>query len=395
VSSILIVTALYPESANISRLDQTYAIHNLVKYWKNDILIVVKPVRVRIRNLAKWPRLCSSDIDGIHVLAIPFFQIPFFDKPFLFFFLLSLKRTLKYFKFMPEVIISHYDLSHIIASKVKKYFDIPHVAVVHFTDLKRILEKKSIGKKIRRALFYSDRICFRSAQLKKRFVELMGDKVNGRTMSIIASGIEKTEILSRERFHEKITDRNFQIITVASLKKRKNISNVIDALATMRDLPWTYQIIGNGSECAKLESHIHAYDLTDRISLTGLLDHAEVMRRMESSEIFILPSEGETFGLVYLEAMAKGCVVIALKNDGVDGVIIDGINGFLCDTSSKQDISTALRRVFSVDNRKLSELLDATYNTICAYSETDRSSIYRSVIQDVMNKVENNNDNNK
>ena len=52
---------------------------------------------------------------------------------------------------------------------------------------------------------------------------------------------------------------------------------------------------------------------------------------MRESDIFILPSRNETFGMVYMEAMASGCITVCSKNDGVDGIIRDGINGFLCE----------------------------------------------------------------
>ena len=49
---------------------------------------------------------------------------------------------------------------------------------------------------------------------------------------------------------------------------------------------------------------------------------------MEESDVFAMVSSPETFGLVYIEAMAKGCVTIGSKGEGIDGVIVNNENGF-------------------------------------------------------------------
>ena len=56
----------------------------------------------------------------------------------------------------------------------------------------------------------------------------------------------------------------------------------------------------------------------------------EVIRQMDNHDVFVMISRNETFGLVYLEAMARGCITIASRNEGFDGVIEHGVNGFLC-----------------------------------------------------------------
>lgn len=69
--------------------------------------------------------------------------------------------------------------------------------------------------------------------------------------------------------------------------------------------------------------------LDKNVTFTGHLPQHEVYEKMRQSDIFVLPSVGETFGMVYLEAMASGCIVVGTKDDGIDGIIKDGENGFL------------------------------------------------------------------
>ena len=50
---------------------------------------------------------------------------------------------------------------------------------------------------------------------------------------------------------------------------------------------------------------------------------------MKKSDVFVMPSAPETFGLVYLEAMASGCIVVGAKGWGIDGLIKNGFDGYL------------------------------------------------------------------
>ena len=56
-------------------------------------------------------------------------------------------------------------------------------------------------------------------------------------------------------------------------------------------------------------------------------------------------SEEETFGLVYLEAMSMGCITIASRNEGMEGIIEDGVNGFLCKAGDEHELSEIINRV--------------------------------------------------
>ena len=68
----------------------------------------------------------------------------------------------------------------------------------------------------------------------------------------------------------------------------------------------------------------------------------EVIKNMRESDIFILPSVNETFGMVYLEAMASGCITVCTKNDGIAGIIKDGENGFL---TEPENINETLKKI--------------------------------------------------
>ena len=69
-------------------------------------------------------------------------------------------------------------------------------------------------------------------------------------------------------------------------------------------------------------------------------------------------SKSEVFGLVYLEAMARGCITIAARNEGMDGIIETGKNGFLCEAGNADELTSIIKRINSLsadEKRQISE----------------------------------------
>ena len=94
---------------------------------------------------------------------------------------------------------------------------------------------------------------------------------------------------------------------------------------------------------------------------------------MRESDIFILPSVNETFGMVYLEAMASGCITVCTKNDGVDGIIKDGENGFTTGTTT-EEIKQVLGKILNLKDQN--RILNNSYNTILEYTEKKTAKDY-------------------
>ena len=88
---------------------------------------------------------------------------------------------------------------------------------------------------------------------------------------------------------------------------------------------------------------------------------------MHNSDIFILPSIGETFGMVYLEAMSQGCITICTKDDGISGIIKNGENGFLT-LPNANDIKKIILNIKNMDNDSLNTLRYNSFQTIQEYT---------------------------
>lgn len=78
---------------------------------------------------------------------------------------------------------------------------------------------------------------------------------------------------------------------------------------------------------------------------TGQIPRTEIISYLDKTECFIMISRNEVFGLVYLESMARGCITIAAKNEGMEGIIESGVNGFLCEAGNAGELGAIIMRI--------------------------------------------------
>lgn len=132
------------------------------------------------------------------------------------------------------------------------------------------------------------------------------------------------------------------IISVGRLDKMKNYIRAIDACALLKDLDFEYIILGGGSEYNTLKQHIGKKRLENKVKLLGF--QSDVPRYLSQSDIFLLPSIWEGFGLSMVEAMACGLPVVVSNVPGVREIVGNNIKcGFLVDPHDVADIAEKLR----------------------------------------------------
>lgn len=121
------------------------------------------------------------------------------------------------------------------------------------------------------------------------------------------------------------------VIQVGNLIPRKKTDISIRAIAELakRTEDIRFTVVGSGQEKESLEKLCEALGIADLVTFTGQLPNQEVQQKMAEATFFVMPSVREGFGIVYLEAMAAGCVVIGTEGEGIADLIINGENGFL------------------------------------------------------------------
>lgn len=140
-----------------------------------------------------------------------------------------------------------------------------------------------------------------------------------------------------------------RIVSVSNLIPLKGIDLNLRALAMVLDsrpnLSWEYRIVGNGPHRKELEALTQGLGLSDRVSFLGRISYHDTMQEIWDADIFSLPSWGEAFGIVYLEAMARMRPVIGCIGNGPADFIASGIDGFLVPPKNVQAVATVLEKL--------------------------------------------------
>ena len=119
-----------------------------------------------------------------------------------------------------------------------------------------------------------------------------------------------------------------RILSVASLTPTKDQLTLVHALAQLTDLPWTADLIGsdqaNPGYAARLRDEIAAAGLGDRISVPGTLGGSVLDQKWDAADLLVLPSRIETYGLVVVEALARGIPAVVSAGTGAIEALQEG-----------------------------------------------------------------------
>ncbi|MBU0646231.1 glycosyltransferase [Patescibacteria group bacterium] len=124
----------------------------------------------------------------------------------------------------------------------------------------------------------------------------------------------------------------------------KGLSVLIEALAGLKQYPWTILIIGQGSLKETYEAQVTALGLADRFRFLGSVSDEELPKYFRAADIHCFPStaRAEAFGLVALEAAASGLPSIASDLPGVSSVVLDGQTGLLVPPNNVAELKKAI-----------------------------------------------------
>jgi phosphatidylinositol alpha-1,6-mannosyltransferase len=151
------------------------------------------------------------------------------------------------------------------------------------------------------------------------------------------------------------------LVTVARLDDEyKGHDVVLKAMRRIRevipDARWI--VVGEGPLRAKLEQETRALGLSEAVECRGAVSEAERDNVLDSADVFVMASRvplggagGEGFGMVYLEASARGVPVIAGRAGGAVDAVDDGVTGYLIDPESPDEVARAVLRVLTDEDR--------------------------------------------
>ncbi len=346
---ILVITDLYPIIEDEIYTPKT--IYNFVLEWQKQghEVKVIKPNFILNSFIRKKPYYKSGMYGNVENIN---YWFPFLG---------NIKNKIKT-DFEPDIIISHMPSGLIFARKFINNFkkNIKFCAAVHNSDIE-VLTNPIYGiyfkSELEKAYKSADCIACRSYVLKNKFLNLY-PQYEDKTFAA-PSGIDDEYIIKR-KWEQK---EKIKVLTCGRFIKNKNIDKVIKTCDEIDGIELT--VIGSGKEDKILRK------LSDKPIFTGQISHEKVLEKMRESDIFVLPSVKETFGMVYLEAMASGCITVCTKNDGIDGIIKDSENGFL---TNPEELKETLIRIINLNDKNA--ILDKAAETANHYTKSQTAENY-------------------
>lgn len=235
-----------------------------------------------------------------------------------------------------DVIHCHYLFNLPQALAIGKRNRIPVVETEHWSDLK----KKPLPfyvKYLSRYYNAADKIVTVSLALNATLFNLF--KINSSTIY---------NMVSDDYFCQREPSLNFhgakiQFVSIGSLIHRKGFDLLIEAFGrlTVPTDRWHLTIIGSGPDHDYIEGLIKEKKLENNITLAGRKNKEEIRFIFQTSDVFVLPSRSETFGVVYIEAMACGLPVIATRCGGPEEFVTQE-NGVLIDVEDLEGLTVAV-----------------------------------------------------
>ena len=238
-----------------------------------------------------------------------------------------------------DVIHAHSSLwGGISAAYVAKKYNIPLVITEHSSVKRGPYVRESYYKRIVNSYKAADSIISVGNGLKKEIEEL----INRKDIKVIGNLVDLSLFNIRNVKRE---SDEFIFFSVAFLEGEKGFDTLIKAFSKkFKNEKVRLVIGGDGSQRAWLESIAKSEDVEKQVTFLGALSREEVASWMNKCDAFVLPSRYETFGVVYIEALASGKPVIGTFNGGAEDIVSKDV-GILVEIDNIEDLSDAMEYI--------------------------------------------------
>ena len=285
------------------------------------------------------------------------------------------KKLLKDFR--PDVIHAHtVGFDSRIGAWLKEKYNCPLVVTTHGGDTEKPLNQGRI-EEFRRDCDAADVISAVSSKLADR-VRSCGTKTPVRT---ILNGF-----VLRER-PEEIRRDPMKMIQVGHLIPSKKVDVTIRAFAQLKEKypEMTLTVIGKGHLRESLEQLCRELNVADSVTFMGEIENRRVFEEMCGAAYFVMVSKPEGFGIVYLEAMAAGCVTIGTEGEGIADLIRNGENGYLLPADNPQAIVQTVCRCME-NPEEAKALAEAGRSDACGLTWAQNGERYLELFRELVEK---------
>lgn len=244
-----------------------------------------------------------------------------------------------------ELLHVHYAIPHAYAGYMAKQMlkeegiDLPMVTTLHGTDITLVGNHPFYKPAVTFSINKSDIVTSVSQNLKDETLKLF--QITNE-IEVIPNFIELDKNIDNQSipcYRSVIAQKEEHVIThISNFRKVKRIADVVKIFYKIQQqIPAKLMMVGDGPEKEKAEILCEELGIQDKVIFFG--NSNEVDRILSYSDLFLLPSETESFGLAALEAMAMSVPVISSNSGGLPEVNFNGISGYLSNVGDVEDMA--------------------------------------------------------
>ncbi len=266
----------------------------------------------------------------------------------------------------------HYAIPHASAAYMAKQIvfkntgrNVPVITTLHGTDITLVGRDKTYEPVVTFSINESDAITAVSENLKSETHKHFNIS---KTIEVITNfvSIERFSKKPIDAFKKVIAPNNEKVFVHASnFRKVKRVDDVVKIFAEVRKkIPAKLLMVGDGPERPSIEEEVRTLNLENDVRFVGKQEQMEEI--LAVSDVFLLPSEYESFGLAALEAMAAKTIVISTNAGGLPEINIHNQTGFLANVG---DVTTMANDAIKIlqDEKKLKQMKEAAYEQACKF----------------------------
>ncbi len=285
----------------------------------------------------------------------------------------------------------HYAIPHASAAYMAKQIlktqgiSIPVVTTLHGTDITLVGKDATYEPVVTFSINNSDGVTAVSENLKEetyRHFDIDKD------IKVIPNFIDldRFKKTNKEHFRKAIApDGERILIHVSNFRKVKRVSDVVRAFKLVQDkIPAKLLLVGDGPDRANVEQLCREIGVCEHIRFLGKQDPIEEL--LAVSDLFMMPSGSESFGLAALEAMACQVPVISSNAGGIPEINIHGDTGFMSDIGDYQSMAEHAIHILEDDDRLL-KFRKSAYRQAERFDIKNILPIYENFYQEMVDLV--------
>jgi len=254
-----------------------------------------------------------------------------------------------------DILHVHYAIPHASAAFMAKQIlltsgiHIPIITTLHGTDISLVGKDETYAPVVEFSINQSDGVTAVSQDLKSETFQHFN--INNH-IEVIPNFIDlhRFKKQRKEHFKRAIAPHNEKLIVHASnFRKVKRIKDVVKIFYEVRQkISAKLLLVGDGPERQDIENMCHDYKITDDVRFLGKIEAIEEVYSI--ADLFLMPSETESFGLAALEAMACEVPVISTNTGGLPELNIHGVTGFMSDVGNTEEMAKFALHILQDEN---------------------------------------------